>query len=120
MTTSHTPVRPHATRTSTDLWLFAVVTLLLSWVPLAVAIAQGRTSGVWFVVGTSGPTLAALLLWLGRRRRPRGLARPVLTRAWAPSAVVLGLLPSAAAVALADPAFARSTPAAMITGAGGL
>jgi len=122
MLASHTPVRPHTTRTGTDLWWFAVVTLLVSWVPLAVTIVQGRASGVWFVVGTSGPTLAALLLWLGRRRRPRGPAHPVLTRAWAwaPAAVVLGLLPSAAAVVLTESASDGSTLAAMIADLGGL
>lgn len=126
MTRTDAPLRPHTTRTTGDLLRFAVLTLGVSWVPLAVTITAGEQGDVWFLIGTSGPTLAALLLWLAGRRRPRGPVRPVLTRAaaWAPAAVVLGLLPTVVAAAVqpafGGPAFDPSTPGAMIAGVGGV
>lgn len=119
---THPAADPQTTRAGVDLTWFAGLTMLVSWVPLAMTIAAGRPGDVWFIVGTSGPTLAALLLWLAGRRRPRGPARPVLTRVWTwvPAALVLGLLPSMAAVAVAGPAFDPATAATTIDDVGGL
>ncbi|SFN90738.1 CAAX protease self-immunity [Pseudonocardia ammonioxydans] len=119
---THPATGSRTTRAGVDLTWFAVLTMLVSWVPLAMTIAVGRPGDVWFLVGTSGPTLAALLLWLAGHRRPRGPARPVLTRVWAwvPAALALGLLPSAAAVALAGPMFDPAAAATMIEDVGGL
>jgi uncharacterized protein len=115
--TTTAPDGPHRTRS--DLLLFTAVTLVVSWVPLAVTIVAGRQGDVWFLIGTSGPTLAALLLWLAGRRRPRGPVRPVLARAraWVPAALVFGLLPSVAAVVATGQ---DVHPAAMIAGVGGV
>lgn len=118
--------RPDPERTGTDLCWFAILTLLISWGPLAVAIIQGSASGPWFILGTSGPTLAALLLWLAGRRRPRGPGRAVVSRVWmwAPAAVVLGVLPSVVAAvltpALGGPPFDPSVPGRIVGETGGL
>jgi len=77
---------------------FAGVCLALSWVPwlvlavLRVDVNHGAAQLV-FAVAASGPSLAALVMWLagGRRRRPSGV-RP---GAWPVVAVLLGAAPPA-------------------------
>jgi membrane protease YdiL (CAAX protease family) len=66
-----------AGRTRIDLLLFFTGTLVLSWLPWGAALLAGGDLGqplpyVLFVVGSFGPTVAAAVLWLAGRRRPRG------------------------------------------------
>ncbi|BCJ38725.1 hypothetical protein Athai_62280 [Actinocatenispora thailandica] len=72
---------------------FGMLCLLLSWVPwLALAVLRADVdhgaAQLVFALAASGPSLAALVLWLagGRRRRPSGV-RPGL---WPLAALLLG------------------------------
>ncbi|WP_309104220.1 type II CAAX endopeptidase family protein [Microbacterium sp.] len=95
----------------TDLGLFAIATAVLTGAPFLILLLTGwdvrSGPGLWvFGVGTSGPSLAALivfLVWSRRRRRVprRRVAAPWL---WLPAALVLGILPTVIANLLIDPA----------------
>jgi membrane protease YdiL (CAAX protease family) len=85
---------------------FAVLCLLISWVPLAALAVTGvdAYSGsalVVFTLATSGPTLAALLMWLWHRRQlPRRRVRVI---AWWPLlSILLGAAPMLLVSALAN------------------
>lgn len=93
-----------------DLTLFTIATVLLTGVPYLIILLTGwevlSGPGLWlFGLGTSGPSLAALAVFLvwSRRRRRVARTRVAATWLWAPAAVVLGILPTVAANLLVDP-----------------
>lgn len=104
--TSQTSSRP----LRADLTLFAIATVLLTGVPYVILLLTGwevlSGPGLWlFGLGTSGPSLAALAVFLfwSRRRRRVARTRVAAPWLWAPAAVVLGILPTVAANLLVDP-----------------
>ncbi|MFC9559640.1 CPBP family intramembrane glutamic endopeptidase [Agromyces sp. NPDC056965] len=96
-----TTTTPKLTRVRTDLLLFALLTALISgslWLLLAWQDGNVREgAALWiFGIATSGPSLAALILFLSRTRgSPERAARPRLGSPWlwAPAALVLGAAP---------------------------
>lgn len=104
--TSQTSSRP----LRADLTLFAIATVLLTGAPYVILLLTGwevlSGPGLWlFGLGTSGPSLAALAVFLfwSRRRRRVARTRVAAPWLWAPAAVVLGILPTVAANLLVDP-----------------
>ncbi|WP_427889366.1 CPBP family glutamic-type intramembrane protease [Kribbella sp. GL6] len=102
---------------------FAVVCLVLTWVPWGVLGVLGVDPGegvgmLVFALAASGPSLAALVLWVRHRERRRVVR---WSGVWVVAAVVLGALPPLVACALmgelpALPAHAGS----VVAGAGGV
>lgn len=104
--TSQTSSRP----LRADLTLFAIATVLLTGVPYVILLLTGwevlSGPGLWlFGLGTSGPSLAALAVFLfwSRRRRRVARTRVAAPWLWAPAAVILGILPTVVANLLVDP-----------------
>lgn len=102
---------------------FGVVCLVLTWVPWAVLGVLGAdldegAGALVFGLAASGPSLAALVLWLRHRERRRVVRwSPV----WPVVAVVLGALPPLVACALmGDLPALPDHAASVISGAGGL
>jgi membrane protease YdiL (CAAX protease family) len=102
---------------------FGVVCLVLTWVPWLVlgVVGANLDDGVGslvFALAASGPSLAALVLWLRHRERRRvvrwSLGRPVV-------AVALGALPPlVACVVMGDLPALPDHAASVVSGAGGL
>jgi membrane protease YdiL (CAAX protease family) len=93
-----------------DLALFGIATIALTGVPFLILLLTGwdvrSGPGLWmFGVGTSGPSLAALVVFLvwSRRRRRVARMRVAAPWLWVPAAVVLGILPTVIAHLLIDP-----------------
>lgn len=102
---------------------FGVICLVLTWVPwgvlgvLGVNLDEGAGSLV-FALAASGPSLAALVMWLRYRER-RHVARWSLV--WPVAAVVLGALPPLVASAvMGDLPALPDHAASVISGAGGV
>lgn len=114
-------------RARTDLALYLGLTFALSWGLLLVAGVVGgsvRDPNVLFVVGTAGPTIAALALWLAGRRRTRTSAGAVRTAGrWLPPALLLGIAPGVVAAAstplLGGPSTDLDAAARFVDGVGG-
>lgn len=95
-------------RTTSDLVLFFGGTFGLSWLFWAAALLSGGDiaqplANVLFVVGAFGPTIVAALLWLAKRRRPRGPDPFRTTHRWLLPALLLGALPAIVAASLDGP-----------------
>ncbi|MFG1911752.1 CPBP family intramembrane glutamic endopeptidase [Kribbella sp. NPDC048928] len=102
---------------------FGVVCLVLTWVPWAVLGVLGAdlddgAGMLVFSLAASGPSLAALVLWLRHRERRRVVRwSPV----WLVTSVVLGALPPLVACALmGDLPALPDHAASVISGAGGV
>ena len=102
---------------------FGVICLVLTWVPwgvlgvLGVNLDEGAGSLV-FALAASGPSLAALVMWLRYRERRRVVRWSVV---WPVAAVVLGALPPLVASALmGDLPALPDHAASVISGAGGV
>ncbi len=102
---------------------FGVICLVLTWVPwgvlgvLGVNPDEGAGSLV-FALAASGPSLAALVMWLRYRERRRVVRWSLV---WPVAAVVLGALPPLVASALmGDLPALPDHAASVISGAGGV
>ncbi|WP_410785217.1 CPBP family intramembrane glutamic endopeptidase [Kribbella sp. C-35] len=102
---------------------FGVVCLVLTWVPwgvlgiLGVNPDEGAGSLV-FALAASGPSLAALVMWLRYRERRRVVRWSLV---WPAAAVVLGALPPLVASAvMGDLPALPDHAASVISGAGGV
>lgn len=93
-----------SSRLRRQLWSFAVVCVLFTWVPWIVLAGMGADVDegpgmVVFALAASGPTLAALAMWLWHRRElPRTRVRAVA--AWPFLSVLLGAAPMLLVTAL--------------------
>ncbi|MDQ2708913.1 MAG: CPBP family intramembrane metalloprotease [Actinomycetota bacterium] len=82
------------------LWQFAVVCLALTWVPWAVLGALGLdvnhgVAQVVFALAASGPSSAALVMWLNYRRDGARTRIPVrISWSWPLDSVILGAAPT--------------------------
>jgi len=100
---------------------FLVLTFGISWGAWALALAAGGNTAdplvfVLWVVGASGPTLAALVMRLFGHRSKRS-ARLAAAGMWVPGALLAGLLPVIAALLVTG---AAADPATVVARAGGL
>lgn len=102
---------------------FGVICLVLTWVPwgvlgvLGVNLDEGAGSLV-FALAASGPSLAALVMWLRYRERRHVVRWSVV---WPVAAVVLGALPPLVASAvMGDLPALPDHAASVISGAGGV
>ncbi|WP_435747741.1 CPBP family glutamic-type intramembrane protease [Microbacterium sp. PMB16] len=108
--TSTSEIRPEGRTIRADIALFAFATAAISGVPFLILLLTGwdirSGPGLWlFGVGTSGPSLAALAVYIAwSRRRPRAArTRVSVPWLWAPAAIVLGILPTVVANLIVDP-----------------
>lgn len=89
---------------------FGLLAFSISWTIWAVCLVSGQdvtgSSITWlFAIGASGPTLAAIALWIGIRRRMPGIATSWRHAwLWAPLALVLGLATAVLAALVQAPA----------------
>jgi membrane protease YdiL (CAAX protease family) len=122
-----TQVLPDRTRASSAL-PFLALTFAISWGLWAVALGLGGDTAdprvfLCYVLGACGPSLAALLMWLGRRPVGRQV-RWSSTLWWLPAALLLGAAPAVlgalAAPWLGGPAFDPGVPTTAASAAGGL
>lgn len=106
---------------------FLGLTFALSWGAWGLACLTGADITdpvvlVLFLLGGSGPTLAALALRLSGRRSPR-LAEPRRIPVWVPTALVVGAIPALAAAylpsVLGTPGTGSSEVATAVAAAGG-
>jgi len=115
-----------APSTRSPLARFALVCLLISWVPFAVlgfsdADVNRGVAAIVFALAASGPSLSAFVMWrINRRDRIR--SRASASAVWPIAAVALGAAPSvltALASHAADPTSISAHAASVVAGVGG-